>query len=588
MDNPVEEIKGKLDIVDFIGSYITLKKTGRNFRAVCPFHQEKTPSFIISPERQIWHCFGACGEGGDVIKFLMKWENITFFEALKELAQKTGVKLTSFDVEDKAWKKKERFYKMNFLATEFFNYILEKSEIGKNAREYLKERAIRESTIRKFKLGYAPSSWDSLRLFLKKKEFSEAEVEENGLLVKSSSGKYYDRFRGRLIFPIIDSRGNILGFSGRLLDKNAKEAKYVNTPETPVYHKRETLYGINASLDEIKKEKNAYIVEGEFDMITPYQNGLTNFVAIKGTAVTAEQLILLKRYTDKITLMLDADPAGLEAIKRGIDEADKLGFDMRVVRLEGAKDPDEAVRTDLGGFKQAIAKPTSIYDFLIDSAAEKYPLSDAFGKKKIADEVVPYIGSINNPVVKSHYIKKLSDILEVEEESIESLIFRLKREKRKKPPYKQEAPVKKNDDREVVLQKYILSYIFQAKDPVKESALIFSLIAPVDFSIPSYQKIAEIFTSFYKGNDKKFSIGEFVNQLNPQLKSIFDEIYLFSVGEERLEDENINKLCLELKRFALKTSIKKLLGSQEGEQNKKNLLEFSNELKEVEKKLLPL
>jgi len=411
MDNPVEEIKKRLDIIEYIGSFISLKKAGRNFKAICPFHSEKTPSFVISPERQIWHCFGACGEGGDVIKFLMKWENITFIEALRELAQKTGITLKKISFEDKVWKKRERYFNMNLFAVEFFEYLLNKTKFGEKGMAYLKNRDIKPATIKKFQLGYAPSSWDSLRLFLKKKKFEEKEVYENGLLVKSERGSYYDRFRGRLMFPIKDSRDYVIGFSGRSLDEKDKQAKYINTPETPIYHKRETLFGINLAKETIKKEKNVYIVEGEFDVISPYQNGFINFVAVKGTALTNEQLMLLKRYTDKITLALDADIAGEESTRRGIEEAEKLDLEVRIVKLPIGKDPDEAVRTDLQAFKKAISRPIPIYDFLIKVAQKKYSEDTSFDKKKIGEEVIPFIERITNPIVRSHYVKKISSIL---------------------------------------------------------------------------------------------------------------------------------------------------------------------------------
>src|SRR3989339_304473 len=271
MDSPIDEIKKKLDLVEFISSYITLKNSGVNIKGNCPFHNEKTPSFVVSPERQIWHCFGSCGEGGDIVKFLMKWENITFFEALKELAKKAGITLKNSNLEDSAWKKKERFFNMNRLAAEFFQYVLNKTKFGKKGEEYLKDRQIKQPIIEKFMLGYSPSSWDSLRLFLKKKNFSDQEMHENGLLVLTDSARYYDRFRGRLMFPLCDARDHILGFSGRSLEDNVKEAKYINTPETPIYHKRETLFGIHLSKEAIKKEKNAVLVEGELDVISPYQ-----------------------------------------------------------------------------------------------------------------------------------------------------------------------------------------------------------------------------------------------------------------------------------------------------------------------------
>ncbi len=286
MEDVIAEIKKKIDIISFIGSFISVKKSGRNYKALCPFHQEKTPSFVISPDRQIWHCFGACQDGGDIIRFLMKWENITFIEALRELAEKAGVKLAKVNLEDKTWKKKERLLSINFLASEFFEYILQKTSIGEKAQSYLKKRKLDPRISKKFQLGYAPASWDSLLNFLKKKKFSEYEIVESGLMVKSERGRIYDRFRGRLIFPIKDARENVIGFSGRTLDENVKEAKYINTPETPLYHKRETLFGINVAKEAIKNEKNVMIVEGEFDVISPFQQGIENIVAIKGSALT--------------------------------------------------------------------------------------------------------------------------------------------------------------------------------------------------------------------------------------------------------------------------------------------------------------
>src|SRR3989344_690284 len=271
MENIIESIKRKIDIIDYINSFIPLKKTGRNYKSLCPFHQERTPSFVVSPDRQIWHCFGSCQEGGDIFKFLMKWENLTFSEAIKELAEKAGVKLTKLDLADKVWKKKEKLYAINTLAAEFFEYVLEKTGFGKKAFEYLKNRSLDAKLIKKFQLGYAPMSWDSLLKYLGKKKFTGSDIFESGLLVKSPRGSMYDRFRGRLIFPIKDARSNIIGFSGRSLEDIPKEAKYINTPETLLYHKRETLYGIDLAKEAVKKEKNIILVEGEFDMITPYQ-----------------------------------------------------------------------------------------------------------------------------------------------------------------------------------------------------------------------------------------------------------------------------------------------------------------------------
>jgi len=413
MDNPIEEIKRKIDIVDFIGNFVALKKSGRNFKALCPFHQEKTPSFIVSPERQIWHCFGACQEGGDVIKFLMKWENITFYEALKELADKLGIKLKKIDFEDRVWKKKEKLFTINSLAAEFYHYLLTKHKIGEKALDYLKRRKINPKMVDVFTLGYSPSSWDSLLKFLKRKGYAEEEGYEAGLLVKSERGGFYDRFRQRLMFALKDPRGNILGFSGRIFAEEG-EAKYVNTPETPIYHKREALFGINLAKEAIKKHNQAILVEGEFDMISCFQEGINNVVAIKGSAVTREQLMLLKRYTNRLILSLDADLAGEETTKRAIADAENLDFDISVITFDFAKDPDEAIKKDPQKFKKIIQKPMPIYDFIIDFSLKKNQGKDAFSKKNIGDEVVPFIAEIKNPIVKSYYVKKLANVLEVE------------------------------------------------------------------------------------------------------------------------------------------------------------------------------
>jgi len=585
MDNPVEEIKKRLDIVEYIGSFISLKKAGRNFKAVCPFHSEKTPSFVVSPERQIWHCFGACGEGGDVVKFLMKWENITFIEALRELAQKTGVTLKRISFEDKVWKKRERYFNMNLLAAEFFEYLLNKTKFGEKGMDYLKNRGIKSATIKKFQLGYAPSSWDSLRLFLKKKKFEEEEIYENGLLVKNERGSYYDRFRGRLMFPIKDSRDYVIGFSGRSLDDKEKQAKYINTPETPIYHKRETLFGINLAKETIKKEKNVYVVEGEFDVISPYQNGFVNFVAVKGTALTNEQLMLLKRYTDKITLALDADIAGEESTRRGIEEAEKLDLEVRIVRLLIGKDPDEAVRSNLSAFKKAINKPIPIYDFLIETAQKKYPEDTSFDKKKIGEEVIPFIERITNPIVRSHYVKKVAAILVVSETSIEIMMQRIKRKRKQLVSFKPSFQPKSKEEREVIIERYLLSYIFQEENPSIAADKIFSIINWDNFLLPSHQKIIKFFLD--NNGQKQFDLDRFVAKLSPELRQIFDELYLFASSEHNLSSESILKLALEIKRYYLKREIKKILADKEESEKRKNeLLSLSNNLKEIEKKLI--
>lgn len=590
MNNTIEETKKRIDIVDFLSSFITLKKAGRNFKALCPFHQEKTPSFVVSPERQIWHCFGSCNEGGDIIKFLMKWENITFAEALRELADKAGVKIQRLDFEDKVWRRKERLMQMNYFASEFFNYVLKKTGYGEKALSYLKSRQINPKIIDKFQLGYAPFSWDSLSSYLRKKKFEMGEVLDAGLAVRGEKGSLYDRFRGRLVFPIKDNRGNTIGFSGRSLDEEEKAAKYINTPETTLYHKRESLYGIDLAKEAIKKEKNALLVEGEFDVISPYQNGVENVVAIKGSAVTKEQLMLLKRYTNRVTLALDADNTGEDAIKRGIDEAENMDFEIEVVQFDFAKDPDEAVRTDPARFKKTLKKPTPIYDFVIELAQKKYSGDDPFNKKKIGDEVIPYLEKIVNPIVRSHYIKKMADLLDVSESSITELMRRLKHKRSQRQFFR--AGLKKSEDagRETNIQKYALSILFQRQKPYETAEKFFAIVDPEDFSQESFVKIVKHFVEFKKKHESKFAVGEFSRSLSAQLQPVFDELYLYASYDVELEQVELEKLLYEIKKNSLKRRIKDMMSAKDTLTSKEEelLRSASSKLKEVEKKLLSL
>ena len=438
-------------------------------------------------------------------------------------------------------------------------------------------------------MGYAPQSWDSLLKFLKKKKYSESEILDSGLIVRSERGSVYDRFRGRLVFPIKDARGNIIGFSGRIMDQSAKEAKYINTPETLLYRKRETLFGINLAKEAVKKENNILLVEGEFDVISPYQQGIENIAAIKGSAVTREQLMYLKRFTDNITLALDSDEAGEEAMKRGIEEAENLEFNVSIVSFDYAKDPDEAVRKDPVKFKKALKTAVPFYDFIIEISQKKNSINDPYGKKKIAEEVSKYIEKIKNPIVQSHYIKKIAAILGVSESSVEVLIRNLKRKKLQKfsTPFQKKTAAEMM--REIVIQKYLLSIIFQSEDPYKRAGEIFNTFTVEDFSVPAYQKICKLFLS-YKEKNKQLELNKFIETLAPELRSTFDELYLFASTEIEVKNEKIEKLVYEAKRYSLKRKISELSSSEGSDENgtKDNIRLISRELTRVEKKIITL
>lgn len=581
MERATEEIKKKLDIIEFVGSYISLKKAGRNFKAVCPFHQEKTPSFVISPERQIWHCFGACQEGGDVIRFFMKWENIGFTEAVKELSNRLGIKIQQAGFEDQSWKIKERLLSINKLASEYYGYMLNKTKFGKRALEYLKNRGISGAIINKFGIGYAPNSWDSLLLYLKKKGLDKNDVFQSGLLVKNDRGNYYDRFRGRLVFPLKDHRANVVGFSGRILDTEKSEAKYINTPETILYHKRETLFGIDLAKESIKKEGVVFLVEGELDMISPYQAGVENIVAIKGSAVTKEQLYFLKRYTNRLILALDSDPAGEEAMKRTVEESEGMDFDLEIVTFDYAKDPDEAVRKDVNKFKRTIKNPLPVYDFIIDVARKKYPSNDPFDKKNLANDVIYFLEKIKNPIVQSHYVKKLAALIDVSEDSVNALIRSARRKNKTKTlsANRQETKMAKTN-RDELMEKYLLGRIFQSDSPFKVAEPVFSILGRDDFFIPSHQKILDSFLSYQK-NTPSFNLEKFIALLPPPVLPVFDELCLFASTDSVSDGENLIKLAHEVKKLSLKKQLTENF-NQGGDQEK--IKKITKELNEVEKK----
>ncbi|NTU46166.1 DNA primase [Candidatus Roizmanbacteria bacterium] len=586
MEDITNEVKARTDIVELVGSYVELKKAGRNYKGLCPFHHEKSPSFMVAPERQLWRCFGACGEGGDAISFLMKYENITFTEALKELALRAGIKIEKTTHEDFQWKKKERLLHINTLAAEYFHYILLSLPVAKNAREYLEKRLINQKIVNTFQIGYAPNSWDSLLLFLKKKNIKEEEIEETGLSIRNASGRSYDRFRGRLMFPIRDIRGSIIGFSGRILDEKVKEAKYVNTPETTLYHKRESLFGIHLAKEAIRVEDNAILVEGEFDMIMPFQHGISNIVAIKGAAVTREQIALLKRCTNKLTLILDSDAAGEEAMRRGIEIAEEQECEMHIVTLEGAKDPDEAVRKDLIAFKKAVHNPIPVYDFLLTLFQKKYADQGAFGKKKTADDFIPFLDRIKNPIVKSHYLKKLSALLEVSDESITEQLKKVKYKRTINKSFTRTKPVTTEKDRYVMLEKNLFGYILQHEEPYRLAEIVFSILKEKDFFTPAYGQLALAFQTHRQANPGVFDYKAFIEMLPAPLVSVCDELYMIDMSQANVDEHNLLRLVLELKKLSLKHTITE--GLSEEEENTQFLSSISQELKEVEKKLATL
>ncbi len=423
MDAPAE-IKSRLDIADLIGEYLTLKTAGSGtWKAVCPFHQEKTPSFYVSRARQSWHCFG-CDQGGDHFTFLEKMEGMEFREALEHLAQKTGVVLPTFDGERSSQKK--RLYEINTLAMKKFSGWLRHSPLAEQARAYVAKRGVDTLTQDLFHLGFAPDAWSLLTDEMMKEGVTSHELVLAGLAIKRENGEgVYDRFRGRLMFPIADVHGNIVGFTGRVLEVIAtngqqQQAKYVNTPETPVYRKSALLYGLDTAKGAIRQNDLAVIVEGNMDVIGSHQFGVDHVVASSGTALTQEQLMLLKRFTTRLAIAFDADAAGNAATIRGLDLARQQDFFISIITLppEAGKDPDDVVRKNPQLWKNAIAEAQSIMEWLYRNAFRGKTLTDPTQKKLIARALLPEIKRLIDPVERDHWVHRLANDLGVRQEAL--------------------------------------------------------------------------------------------------------------------------------------------------------------------------
>jgi DNA primase len=431
--SPIDEIKNRLDIIEVISSYIKLSKAGANYRALCPFHSEKNPSLFVSPARQIWHCFG-CQKGGSIFNFVMEIEGVEFGDALRILARRAGVELKREDPKLKTERK--RIYEICELATKFFQKQLQESKIGQEVKKYLLNRKISEESIEKWRLGYSPDSWQGLSDFLVSKGYKKEEIEKVGLAIKNETGNFYDRFRGRIIFPIFDLNAQIIGFGGRIFKETSekqqetggKPAKYVNTPNTLLYDKSKVLYGLDKAKVEIRKKDFAILVEGYVDTIMCHQAGFENTIATSGTALTPYQLAILKRYSENILSAFDMDVAGDWATKRGIDLAQARGFNVKVITMPEGLDPADIISQDSKKWPELVENAKSILDFYFETTISKFDSKTPQGKKEISKILLPIIRRIPNEIEKSYWIQKLAKELEVKEESIVEELKKIKSE----------------------------------------------------------------------------------------------------------------------------------------------------------------
>ncbi len=430
-DGVIEEIKYRNDIESVISSYVEVKRRGRNLVGLCPFHSEKTPSFTVYPDSQSFFCFG-CGAGGDVVTFIRRIENLDYREALKFLAERAGMKLSDEYVEDDAAKLKMRILEINRTAASFYYNCLV-SDAGKGALGYLTERGLSNRIIRKFGLGYAPNSWNALLYKLKDSGFSEKEIEASGVVIKNRSGKMYDAYRNRVMFPIIDLRGNVIGFGARKLEGDGP--KYINSPDTAAYKKSRNLFALNFAKND--KSGNIILVEGYMDAISLYQAGFENAVATCGTALTAEQARLISQYAKSVTISYDSDEAGIKAARRAAPLLDAAGVRVKALRIEGAKDPDEYIKK-FGAlrFKKMIEDSASAAEYELDLIKRRYDEHTNEGKIAILKESCAYVAGVANPLEREVYAGNLSKELGVDKDAIlrqiNEIIRRKSGEERKK------------------------------------------------------------------------------------------------------------------------------------------------------------
>jgi len=466
------EVKQRIDVVELVSEYVSLQKAGRNLKGLCPFHSEKHPSFFVFPEQQTWHCFGACGTGGDVFSFIMKKEGIDFGQALQLLARRAGIALTPPETFTKAEdKEKESLFQIDESAAQYYHHLLLTTKVGEVARNYLSKRRVNIETITEFRLGFSPDSWETIKKYLTSKGYEEKELSQAGLIIEREDKSSYDRFRNKLMFPICDIQGRVTGFGARALDDSLP--KYINSPQTPIFDKSNSLYGIDKAKIAIRQKNLVIIVEGYMDVLTAHQHGWQNVVAPMGTSLTEKQVNIIKRLTKNISLALDADTAGKEATLRGREvlyhsldkkEAEMLPYsresarsmhkgeepspllaqkvkltsvidaEINVLCLPPGKDPDELINEDPTAWQNLVEQATPILDFIIRNIIAKVDIDKAKGKSLVIETLSPIFDEIEDPVQQSHYVRQLARELKLEESEMKAALRKLRGNRKRLQP----------------------------------------------------------------------------------------------------------------------------------------------------------
>lgn len=579
-DELKEEIRSSNDIVDVISQYVILKRSGRNYFGLCPFHNEKSPSFSVSPERQYFHCFG-CGKGGDVFTFVSEIEKISFKESIELLAERAKITLPTIEGDEYNAKQylKDRMFKINLDAALFFHERLYKP-LAKEAQNYVKQRKLDNTTLKNFKIGYS-GNYNDLYTFLKGKGYTEKEILSTGLVNKNERGEFIDRFRKRLMFPIITASGKVVAFGGRRLDDNEKSAKYINSNENLIYSKKRHLFALN--LAKKSQENRLILVEGYMDAISLHQRGIDNAVASLGTALTEEQARLLARYSNQVIISYDADGAGQTAILRAMELLSKIGVDARVLQMEGAKDPDEfVVKYGTGKFKLLVDNSISLVEFRIKMLKQKYNLDIAKDKVEFMKQITKILTNVDNSVEREIYIDKISNQYNISKNALFAEVNKIiySKQPKKEVLEKKVAPVEKKVEvvsdtilkREKMVLYLLINYYDDTFAEIKEA------IEPNDFMIDLNKVIfSKIIESQENEKEKILNIISNIEDANIQshISEIMVTDYQITSVEKALEDiiniyskEKLNKKKNEI--------IKKLDNSKEYSQE---------EIKSLEKEL---
>lgn len=525
----INDIKQKLDIVELIGEYVKLQKSGRNFRALCPFHSEKTPSFFIFPEQQSWHCFGACGTGGDIYSFIMKKEGVDFGQALRILAEKTGVTLVTPELQDKEEdNKREKLIRLNEAAAAYYHHLLQNTSAGEKARIYLAKRGVSPQITVDFQLGFSPDSFEETSLYLLSKGFEKTELLDAGLALERDGGGSYDRFRNRLIFPIRDIKGRVIGFGARALDDSLP--KYLNSPQTPVFDKGSSLYGIDQAKESIRKKNVALVMEGYMDVLAAHQYGWDNTVASMGTALTEKQLSSLKKLTKNLILALDADAAGEEATLRMVETIDienYLRAGVKVAVPSRGKDPDEEMRENPALWARSVEHAVPIMDYVFDTVKSKIDLKSAQDKALAAERLSQIISNINDPTQRGDYVQKIALIARIKPNDLQERInrIRIERRKRKTSTEISLAPTKSVLLSSNLIEEYCLGLLIQF--PVLRA---YGMMINQEYF--EFNESREIFLKWQQSTDIESLKDKLDNVLHPYLDNLLKKVYPPAIKEK--------------------------------------------------------